>query len=71
MADEDQVFRSCGSADNLRTQFNALRAQVTEIHTQLDALLTKMDSDAGITDTDYASSLAPAADASKDLTATQ
>ena len=62
------IYRSCGASDVLRTQFNALRAQVTELHDTLDALFTKMDSDGGITDTDYASTLAPAADASEDLT---
>lgn len=34
---------------------------VTEIRTQFIALLAKLDADAGITDTDYAATLTPAA----------
>ena len=43
---------------------DVLKAQVddlTELRTQLIALLAKLDADAGITDTDYESSLTPAA----------
>ena len=34
---------------------------VTEVHTQFIALLQKLDADAGVTDTDYESTLTPAA----------
>jgi len=34
---------------------------VAELRTQLIALLAKLDADAGVTDTDYASTLTPAA----------
>jgi hypothetical protein len=61
-------FRSCGSAENLRTQFNALRADVTAIRTALVAVTAKLDADGGVTDTDYNSS-DPAALTSSDLTA--
>ena len=39
----------------------SLLDDVTELHTQLIALLTKLDADAGITDVDYVSTTSPAA----------
>lgn len=66
---EDTVFRSCGSSDNLRTQFNALRADVDALRTKFIALLADLDTDGGVTDTDHESSHTPAAITSKDLTA--
>ena len=65
---EETRFRSCGSADNLRAQFNALRADVDEIRTKLIALLADLDGDTGVNDTDHESSHTPAAITSKDLT---
>ncbi len=61
------IFRSCGASEELRTQFNALRAQVAAQRATLVALTAQLDADAGISDTDYAD-LDPAADASEDLT---
>ena len=61
------IFRSGGNAENLRTQFNALRADVTAIRTALVAVTAKLDADTGVTDTDYASN-DPAAITSADLT---
>lgn len=61
-------FRSCGSADNLRTQFNALRADVTAIRTAVTGITAKLDADGGVTDVNYASTLDPAAITSADLT---
>lgn len=65
----DKQFRSCGSSENLRSQFNALVDDYDEFRTQLIALLQKLDADGGITDTDYESSLTPAAKTSGDLIA--
>lgn len=64
-------FRSCGSSTVLRTQFNALRADVTAIRTAFLALTAKMDADfADVTNAsaDYAASVDPAALTSADLT---
>lgn len=64
-------FRSGGNSENLRTQFNALRADVVELRTQLIALLTKMDADfADVSNAsvDYVSSVSPDAITSEDLT---
>lgn len=60
-------FRSCGASEELRTQFNALRAQVAAQRASIVAITAKLDGDAGISDTDYASE-DPAADGSEDLT---
>jgi hypothetical protein len=60
-------YRSCGSSAVLRTQYNALRADVTAIRTALVAITAKLDADGGVTDTDYNAS-DPAAITSADLT---
>jgi hypothetical protein len=63
-------FRSCGSAENLRTQFNALRADVTAIRTAVTTLTAKLDAeDVTNLDTNYAATVDPAALTSSDLTA--
>ncbi len=52
------------SATGTPTLASALRDaadDITELRTQLIALLAKLDADAGVTDTDYASTLTPAA----------
>ena len=46
-----------GLADVLRAGVD----DATELRTQFIALLVKLDADAGVTDTDYASTLTPAA----------
>jgi hypothetical protein len=61
-------FRSCGSAENLRTQFNALRADLVAVRAALVAVNAKLDADTGVTDSDYTSEN-PAAVTSADLTA--
>ncbi len=48
---------AAGSAEALKS----LLDDVTELRTQLIALLQKLDGDAGITDVDYESVLTPAA----------
>lgn len=63
----DKRFRSCGDDTALRDQFNALVDDYDELRTQYVALLAKLDADAGVTDTDYASTLTPAAKTSGDL----
>lgn len=46
----------------LITELDFLRAELDDIRTKYAALLAKLDADAGVTDTDYASTLAlPAA----------
>jgi hypothetical protein len=53
-----------GGSSGDPTLANALRDGVddnTELRTQLIALLAKLDADAGVTDTDYESTLTPAA----------
>ena len=55
--------------NELKADFNLLRAQVTAIHTSMDTLLAKMDADTGIADTNYAATCAPAADGSTNVTA--
>lgn len=65
---ETTQFKTCGNSDNMRTAFNALRAQVTELHSTIDSLLAKLDADTGTADSDYVSGEAPAADTSFDLT---
>ncbi len=71
-------FSSCGGADNLREQFNALRADVAAIHAAMLAFTAKLDTDAvaqnsAVTssqlDVDYATAVDPAAITSADLTA--
>jgi hypothetical protein len=46
---------------SLATALRDVADDLAEIRTQFIALLTKLDSDAGVTDTDYASTLTPAA----------
>jgi len=53
MSKSTTAFKTCGTADNLRTQFNQLR-------TDYNTLIAKLNADAGITDTDYASTTAAA-----------
>lgn len=52
-----------GSAgdDNLATALRDGIDDVTELRTQLVALLAKLDADVGVTDTNYAALLTPAA----------
>lgn len=45
----------------VRELFEATVDDLTEFRTQFIAALTKLDNDAGVTDTDYASTLSPAA----------
>lgn len=49
-----------GSAgkDDLATMLRDAVDDITDLRTQFSALLTKLDNDAGVTDTDYASTLA-------------
>lgn len=47
--------------NELRTDYAALLADVTEIRTKLIATHTKLDADAGVTDVNYASTNNPAA----------
>lgn len=61
-------FTSGGSAENLREQFNALRADLVAVRAAIVATHAKLDADGGVTDTDYASSNDPAAVTSADLT---
>ena len=53
MAKSTTAFKSCGTSDNLRTQFNQLLADY-------QVLIAKLNADTGITDTDYAASTAAA-----------
>jgi hypothetical protein len=62
------AFKSCGSSENLREQFNALRADVTAIRTAMIGALAKLDDDGGVTDTNYEATWTPAALTSADLT---
>lgn len=48
-------------AATARELFEAAVDDMTELRTQLIAALAKLDADAGVTDTDYESSLTPAA----------
>jgi hypothetical protein len=63
------IFRSGGNSENLRTQFNALRADVAAIRTAITTLTAKLDAEnvTGL-DTDYAATCDPAALTSADLT---
>lgn len=47
--------------DELKTDLTALIADVTAIRTAVVGITAKLDADGGVTDTDYASSLDPAA----------
>lgn len=53
---------SVSNRTHLISEFDALRAELDDIRTKYAALLAKLDADAGVTDTNYASTLAlPAA----------
>lgn len=52
--------RSSGIPD-VATTLREIADDLTELRTQFIALLAKLDADAGITDTDYESTLTPAA----------
>lgn len=53
---------SVGNRVDLIRELDTLRAELDDIRTKYAALLTKLDADAGVTDTNYASTLAlPAA----------
>lgn len=61
MAKSTTSFRSCGSADNLRTQFNAAVADIAALRAAVVGITAQLDADAGVTDTDYAANNDPAA----------
>lgn len=63
------IFRSGGNSENLRTQFNALRADVAAVRAAVLAITAKLDAE-NVTnlDTDYAATCDPAALTSADLT---
>lgn len=44
--------------ENLDTILNSLLTDVTNIRTALNAVVTKLNADAGVTDTDYAAAAA-------------
>lgn len=50
-----------GSGDDIKTLLNEMVDDLTELRTQIISLLQKLDSDTGTTDSDYESSLTPAA----------
>jgi hypothetical protein len=52
---------TAGGTPTLATTLRDVADDLTELRTQLIALLAKLDADAGVTDTDYESSLTPAA----------
>jgi hypothetical protein len=57
-------FLAVGEENDVLGLASALRAgidDITELRTQLIALLAKLDADAGVADTDYAATLTPAA----------
>ena len=62
-------FTSCGSAGNLRTQFNLLVDDVAALRASIVGITAKLDLDAGVTDTNYAALWDPAAMTAGDLTA--
>ncbi len=66
---ETTQFTNCGHADNARREINALIADVAAIRAALVAITAQLDTDAGVTDTDYASN-DPAAQTSAALTET-
>jgi hypothetical protein len=63
----NKTFRSCGSSAALRDQFNAFVDDVDDIRTKFASLLAKLDADGGVTDTNYAATLALAAKTTGDL----
>jgi len=46
MSQSTTAFKTCGTAQNVRTQFNQLLTDMT-------TLVAKLNADTGITDTDY------------------
>jgi len=55
-----QTLNGCSSiskfdAASLSREFDSLRAELNDIRTKFAATLTKLDSDAGVTDTNYGS----------------
>ena len=60
------VIRGATTVSEREAALKSLLDDVTDIHTQFTALLTKLDADAGITDVDYVSTTDVAA-----LTTTQ
>lgn len=48
-------------ANDLKAKYNAAVTLINELKTDFGALLTKLDADAGVTDTNYAATLAIAA----------
>ena len=52
---------SKSEAFGLITELNALRAELTDIRTKYAFLLSKLDADVGVTDTNYAATAALAA----------
>jgi len=60
MGDLQRLNNMCDAANQygLATQLNIIIALLSELKTNFNSLLTKLDSDAGVTDTDYSSSLA-------------
>ncbi len=61
MADIDENTHQ----ERIREAMDSLLTDITELHTQFKALTAKLDSDDGVTDTDYAATVDPA-----DLTTT-
>lgn len=47
--------------NELRTDYTALLADVTAIHTSVGGITAQLDADGGVTDTDYAANNDPAA----------
>jgi hypothetical protein len=48
---------SVGNRVDLIREFDLLAAELADIHTKYTALLTKLDADAGVTDTNYAATV--------------
>lgn len=48
---------SVGNRIDLINAFAGLEAELVDIHTKYTALLTKLDADAGVTDTNYAATV--------------
>ena len=57
------TMRSLGTTDmqQLAIEFNALRQELDEVRANYNAVLAKLDADAGVTDTNYVSTLGVAA----------
>ena len=53
MSQSTTAFKTCGTAQNVRTQFNQLL-------TDFATLVAKLNADAGVTDTDYSAGTAAA-----------